>query len=818
MLPPRTILSARSASGATVAGTLVPELTAEEQRLHQGGQGAKRMERKQKRVQDWLQGQWRPAWLEEYLRGKAQREAARVLDNVDTATGTSESSDADSQTWTQDPATGWSSCTSSGTSLSSSTWSSWSSPQTSLVPSWEGWEQWLSWHSPWDEVSSTSSSTSTTTFEGVLPAAGLPNEGLFPTVREADYLDLAGSLELTGAERRRLQEVGVPGAMIDRLADIFQGLNSHQLSDRGPEGRWAPARFARRAEEGLQALDILLELVTRRLVPRGHWPVQLEPATEGMRWNLFQWARSTSRVFQSTLEHHLSTPLQPDEHRLNSTEQHAPNEVTDAAGSQKTAPLPEQMGARDRSRSPLTRAEENSESSERTSDATEVVEPTPPALPSGVQRALAGELLGVWAEPATSSSTSTSTTLHLEAVNLSGEMVTCDLSSSSSQSPLEALEMDVATEDFSLAQLYIGVTLSSSSSTTTTSTQVVVWPAEVVRDTVNHQLVHAGDTDVLELLHRLLDRQRHLQHCQRLLLVAIEETLRWIQVPPNGEALNANIHENHIWSAVVAEAAHGSGPSTTSAGTWINAPVVMLTPDLPRDLPGLMATLPSVGAHSVAGYRRRAWRNHVAALYDAAGLAPPAVPGPEDADGELLLLQGSPTRPIGNWPAADLLPRHPRDGRFTDPIGRRRVQSGCLPALPVPGVGALPVPGADSAGVRHSVPPVRADQMVGAHCSSGPVVASLPGSSLAVGTTSVLGAEQPEQAEQVDSVRVPGEPAVTLSLPVGPPEVAPSVLETAAAELPGAVPSAPALPAEGPQNCCQARNRSRSRSREVPGA
>ena len=202
---------------------------------------------------------------------------------------------------------------------------------------------------------------------------------------------------------------------------------------------------------------------------------------------------------------------------------------------------------------------------------------------------------------------------------------------------------------------------------TPTSTTSVVWPADVVRDAVNHELVHSGDTDVVEVLHRLLDRQRHLHHCQRLLHEAIEEALRWVRLPRHGEALNANIHERNIWSTIVAEARFGSAASSSGTRTWVNSQVALLLPDLPRDVANLRHALPGEADDTEAGFRRRAWRTHATNLYQKEGRPMPRGRWPSEDDRDLYLVQGADDVATGNWPQNELLPRHPREGRFTAP-------------------------------------------------------------------------------------------------------------------------------------------------------
>ena len=177
---------------------------------------------------------------------------------------------------------GWEDNVRDGTSSSTST--------TTTLPS-------TSW-SDWDELGgcdwpSTTSTTSSST------APTLPNAGLFPEVREVTGLpDENMLMQLTGAERRRLQEAGVPNNMIQRLENLFEAMDRHQDSDRGPESRWAMSRFAQRVNDGLEALDTVMGIISHRLVPRGYWPVERLPQSESLRWN-YSSGRGPQRPFSN---------------------------------------------------------------------------------------------------------------------------------------------------------------------------------------------------------------------------------------------------------------------------------------------------------------------------------------------------------------------------------------------------------------------------------------------------------------------------------------------------------------------------------------
>ena len=450
--------------------------TPEEARAHAGGRGAQRMERKNRRMQDWLQGTWRPAWLVQYAKDKAARQDAQNALQPTTPqplqVDTLAADHTQCSAWHQDPLTGWWSQEAPPTSLASCSWdgiTSWSEtggdgdelPEAAnhlASAHWTGWVNWhdwsdlSTWHG-WGDLSTcsssssrqeasrtsgswtwTSTSTTSTTSSSSLPV--LPNHGLFPDVTEVvGPIEGMATMEMTGAERRRLQEVGVPADMIQRLEDIFAALDRHQVSDRGPESRWAIARFMQRANEGLEALDIVMGIIARRLAARGVWPIERVPRTEPLRWNLFQWARSTALVLQRTLEWHLATPLQPTETSapqaslLEAPAQHSPP-ASSASGAEgggghgdRTARSRSPPGrSYDRSPTSLAEPESNyipdgghadedadgiaelassSSSSARglTVEAAAPVNVTMTHLPQGIQQALSGQLLGVWCEP-----------------------------------------------------------------------------------------------------------------------------------------------------------------------------------------------------------------------------------------------------------------------------------------------------------------------------------------------------------------------------------------------------------------------------------
>ena len=355
--------------------------TAQELRAHIGGRGQQRMQRKMQRVQDWQRGLWKPAWLVQYARDKERRLRnhgevgqapepgdvnAEQLDATTTESAPSSSWQSPTEEWTQDPVSGWWSCSSVGSASTNeptqqrdlwSDWSvssgpsAWNWTSTSTTTTWGLWTTcsttWTTSTSPstsslatsspcsawWvlsypdmnsssgtlaalemgvNFVEGSSSTTSSTTASVGEPT--IPGHGLFPDVQEVEALhDETTLMQLTPAERTRLSEDGVPNNIIDRLEAFFESLQRLQDEERGPESRWGVGRIHQRLQDGMEALETLFEVVGRRLVPRGYWPVQRLPSSDAARQQMFQWACHFGRMAADLLQAHLQTPLQGEE-------------------------------------------------------------------------------------------------------------------------------------------------------------------------------------------------------------------------------------------------------------------------------------------------------------------------------------------------------------------------------------------------------------------------------------------------------------------------------------------------------------------------
>ena len=328
-----------------------------------------------------------------------------------------------------------------------------------------------------------------------------------------------------------------------------------------------------------------------------------------------------------------------------------------------------------------------------------------PFVPSAQeQQALDGALLGVWAEPEDPApqqvpavSTSSSTTSTTGAVlTCEWDMGSCSTPTSSTTTSTVSLLCSSSLEDADAVSVLAGVNLVQlpdldvvsrqpfawwpSTTSSTSSSPSLSWPDEVVRDSVNHELVASGQADAVELVHHLLDRQRQLRHCDRLIQDAIEEAMRWFQLPRHAAAFNVGVHARNLWRVILAESAFGSGPSRTSSSTWANSPVVLVQPNHPDTVEALLAALPGTRERTIAGYRRRGWRRHVADVFAAQGRDVPLLDVPAADDCELYIVQADPESALVGWHGDVPLARSDRRARHSFTAGRRRLRA----ARPLP--------------------------------------------------------------------------------------------------------------------------------------
>ena len=468
--------------------------TPDELRAHQGGSGMRRTLKKQSRMDAYFRGEWKPAWLRQYAEDRARREAAAASSTTQATT-----QDLEPPLAAQPQGT-----------------SQWTPEEWEAWYAWEGWQQDPQHPSSTSSTSSRPVTSSVTTSSSTWPV--IPNAGLFPEVREVQEHEEAQFMQLTMAEQQRLREQGVPQREVQRLGDVLQSMDEHQIGGTGPESRWAIGCIIQRSSEAIDALEMIVEVLARRVVPRGYLPVRRVPHAESARWRMFTWARQVNPILANTLEMHLQTPLQPGESEarqsdlpigpepveptgcpspngVTSDEEHfsAPREGDDVASMDSQYALdedgrlvevvPHVHHPADPPRGPPPPEPVNgppptsSSSSSETGSSTDCPRGPPPA-PLSPQ--------GIWKSPAD-----------------------------------EVLPDEDAEDDSALVQtLMIKDALQSTTSTTST-THTTHTPDTNVRDMVNAQMVQGNMVDTVEVLRRLLDRQRYLRHCDRLIGTAL---------------------------------------------------------------------------------------------------------------------------------------------------------------------------------------------------------------------------------------------------------------------------------------------------------
>ena len=167
-------------------------------------------------------------------------------------------------------------------------------------------------------------------------------------------------------------------------------------------------------------------------------------------------------------------------------------------------------------------------------------------------------------------------------------------------------------------------------------------PQEPVRDAVASQLDLCSQSDAVELIRQLLDRQRALRRQDQQIGLALEEAMARIAVRPHELPYNAMAVMRNIWPVIARESLSGfSSASSASSqhGLPTQYPRLVLRPWLPRDLGELRAAFPEQDPALVAGYRRRMWRSHVQRLYRDVGRDCPAGNWGHEDDGTLFLVQ-----------------------------------------------------------------------------------------------------------------------------------------------------------------------------------
>ena len=545
---------------------------------------------------------------------------------------------------------------------------------------------------------------------------GVPGHGLYPIVHEAvgEQGDEVFFMQLTPAERTRLAEDGVPTSIIDRLEAYFESLQRQQDMERGPEGRWALGRVHQRLQDGMEAMDTLFEIVGRRLVPRGFWPIQRLPSSTAVRTSMYQWAGHLRSMVVDLMEAHFQVPLQESE--LNSINQFlrepVPTGTSDgepdaASGSRLETSIrtsetegdfvaatssSSSSGAtgmsRDRSHSPTVRVtrestcpspdrgggigtpvldggqvgvEHNLSSTALSDEALQFW------LSSDMRPVLDGELRGVWAEYCPDSTAASS----------SGDPGPSSSTTSTTTTPDETEDhqpLVLVQKQLDLVYWDDCSTMASPCPSTTTSTpmqpvDLTCWEhgwlnpssststttstrsqSDVIRDAVNQALVHGSQVDVVDFVRRVLDRQRKLRHEDRLLGEALEEAIAWLPHTQQALPLNAAEFDRSVYAHVARLVASGSATGSADPPAPDTSLAVLLQPNFPEDTDAVSTALP--GFSPAVGTNTQADRYNV--------------------DRSLYLVQTDPTTPIMNWPSDTPRPVPPHVLRENFGLANRR--------------------------------------------------------------------------------------------------------------------------------------------------
>ena len=487
----------------------------------------------------------------------------------------------------------------------------------------------------------------------------------------------------------------MPPRVIDRLETYLESLQRQQDMDRGPEGRWALGRVHGRLQQAMDALDTMVEVVGRRLVSRGYWPIQRVPTSSTVQMTMLSWARHLQSMAVEVLTEHIQQPLHhgetvPSPQFLPESASSEPtfrspgySEVegsTSVEADLSNAPAASSSSSggtesrRERSRSPqrsLHSGRDDGRGVETINlDNVYDTDGVRVEITDQLRRVLDGALCGIWAEavgePAQTNATSSSSSLVATRTSTTTTTLREDELSDDVSSFMQGQRGQGAFSS-SLSSSWASSLGSSTTSTSTTSTRS---QADVVRDVVNQALQYGGTVNIVEVIRRLLDRQRHHRHLDRLLGEALEECLAWIDHPQQALPMNAAEFERVIWEAVSLEASRGSSPGSSSAlPAPDNSLAVLLQPDLPADVEAVTAALPGYSPSVVHGLRRRVWRSHLRRI----GYYPDHLPRADSwIPRPLHLVQANSSVPVLNWPVDEPRPTPPHVLRNNFGMANRR--------------------------------------------------------------------------------------------------------------------------------------------------
>ena len=243
------------APGFWRAGQWVPRpRTASEERLHRGGQGPVRAERRNARVAAWMDGSFRPAAFRRGvpdLHGPEMRDIRAQMAAALRAGAPLESTPRSGERWT--------------------------------LQQWEDWER---WNNPALVVD--------------WSGRGLPG---WQFMAEDDTDDDGVFMQLTDGEEDLLHRLHVPDAVRRDMRDMLRTLQNHQDEDVGAEYRWGLHRWLQAWSRGCAEVERVIEILRERVGgPVPYYPVLRRPRALAQRARCVAFNRQWSAVVMPLLE------------------------------------------------------------------------------------------------------------------------------------------------------------------------------------------------------------------------------------------------------------------------------------------------------------------------------------------------------------------------------------------------------------------------------------------------------------------------------------------------------------------------------------
>ena len=218
------------------------ERTQEELRRHAGGQGTTRQARRLARVQEYARGEWVPAWLRDYRRGKEERDRERHRYDAREGDGGQD----------------------------------------------ESWKSWGDWKSEPDHAELWQQG------RGRLHARG----DVYAS-EESDEVGFMDKPGLKGEEKELLRRGGVAQEHVDGLDHILRQYERYCSNDLGSEARWALGMWLAQSQIGADVQDLAETFIADRAQSPVCFPNRREPSDPHLRLELVRWANELSPIMTS---------------------------------------------------------------------------------------------------------------------------------------------------------------------------------------------------------------------------------------------------------------------------------------------------------------------------------------------------------------------------------------------------------------------------------------------------------------------------------------------------------------------------------------